>query len=279
MLRELFNSVIRQLRQAQRGASAPATNFPVDDLQALKERHERAPLALHTRILFGDAVVGGASLLELYDTCMRESATQVSAWKTFARIQGAANLAHYFLHTLKLDGARAECGVFQGFSALFVCRAAALTSGPFDGTGFHLIDSFAGFPKPQAEDFIPMRAGAETRNAPAFGEGDAAVSFEQVRRAFRDFPGVQFHRGFIPQVLAQVPDTRWAFVHIDVDLHEPTLASLEYFYPRMVKGGVIICDDYGSRLFPGARKAWERYCEANGIAFVTLETGQSVLVK
>ena len=151
--------------------------------------------------------------------------------------------------------------------------------GGFDGAGFHLVDSFAGFPQPRAEDFIPIRSGGDTRSAPAFSAGDAAVSFEQVQAVFRDFPGVQFHRGFIPQVLAQLPETCWAFVHVDVDLHEPTLASLEYFYPRMVKGGVILCDDYGSRLFPGARKAWESYCEAKGIAFVTLDTGQSVIIR
>jgi hypothetical protein len=279
MLREIFKSVLRRFRQTPRGADAMRTSFPVEDLRALKERHERAPLALHTRILFGDAAIAGTGLLELYDSCIRESDTPVSAWKTFARIQGAANLAHYFLHSLGLDGARAECGVFQGFSALFVCRAAASTAARFGGEDFHLIDSFEGFPKPQAEDFIPIRRGNATGSAPAFKEGDAAVSFDAVRAVFRDFPGVRFHRGFIPQVLSQLPDTRWAFVHIDVDLYEPTLASLEYFYPRLVKGGVIVCDDYGSKLFPGARKAWESYCQANGIAFVTLETGQSVLIK
>jgi hypothetical protein len=279
MLREIFKSLVRRLGQSSNGADALQTSFPVEDLQALKARHERAPLNLHTRILFGDVAIGGTRLLDLYDSCIKASDTPVSPWKTFARIQGAANLAHYFLHSLTLDGARAECGVFQGFSALFVCRAAALTAGRFAGEGFHLIDSFEGFPKPRAEDFIPIRRGDETGNAPAFKAGDAAVSFEAVRGVFRDFPGIRFHRGFIPQVLSELPDTRWAFVHIDVDLYEPTRASLEYFYPRMVTGGVIVCDDYGSKLFPGARKAWESYCEAKGIAFVTLETGQSVLIK
>lgn len=279
MIRALLKSLIRQLRPVPASTVTPQINFPIEDLRALKARHERAPLGMHARILFGDTSIAGANLLDLYNSCMRESATAVSPWKTFVRIQSAANLARYFLHALELDGARAECGVFQGFSALFTCRAAALKPGGFDGTGFHLIDSFAGFPKPLAEDFIPMRSGGETRSAPAFSEGDAAVSFEQVRAVFHDFPGVQFHRGFVPQVLSQLPDTRWAFVHIDVDLHEPTLASLEYFYPRMVKGGVIICDDYGSRLFPGARTAWEGYCAAKEIAFITLETGQSVIIR
>jgi len=278
MLRQLFNSLIRPNRQAPDTAPSEVS-FPIEDLHELKDRHERAPLDLHSRILFGETTIAGHNLLELYDACMRETGTAVSPWKNLARIQGAANLARYFLHTLELAGARVECGVFQGFSALFACRAAAGLARGFDGTGFYLVDSFAGFPKPREEDFIPMRSGANMRNAPAFNEGDAAVSLEQVSAAFRDFPGVRFERGFIPDVLSRLPETKWAFVHIDVDLHEPTLACLEYFYPRLTSGGVIICDDYGSRLFPGARKAWEAYCDANGIAFVTLESGQSVLVK
>ena len=82
-----------------------------------------------------------------------------------------------------------------------------------------------------------MRSGTDIRNAPAFNEGDAAVSLEQVSAAFRDFPGVRFERGFIPDVLSRLPETKWAFVHIDVDLHELTLACLEYFYPRLTSGG------------------------------------------
>ncbi len=279
MLGEIFRSAIRRFCSVPREKAAAQCSFPVEELRALKERHERAPLDLHTGILFGATAFGGTRLLDLYQSCISESATPVSPWKTFARIQGAANLAHYFLYSLKFEGARAECGVFQGFSALFVARAAALTTGRFDGEGLHLIDSFEGFPEPRTEDFIPIRRGGATDNAPAFAQGDAAVSIEQVRGVFHDFPGVQIHRGFIPQVLAQLPDTRWSFVHIDVDLYAPTLACLEYFYPRMVAGGVIVCDDYGSKLFPGARKAWETYCGEKAIAFVTLETGQSVLIK
>lgn len=279
MLRHLIKSLFPQARPAPRSGETAQTTFPVNELRVLKERHEKAPLELHTRTLFGDSAIGGAPLLEMYESCLRDTGTPVSAWKAFARIQGAANLARYFLHSLELDGERAECGVFQGFSALFACRVAASGRGGYDGAGFHLIDSFAGFPEPRPEDFIALKSGQETRNAPAFGAGDAAVSFDQVRAVFREFPGVRLHRGFIPPVLEDLPDTRWSFVHIDVDLHEPTLASLEYFYPRLVAGGIMICDDYGSRLFPGARKAWDSYCEAHGIAFVTLETGQSVAIR
>jgi hypothetical protein len=254
--------------------------FPVEELRALKSLHERSPIDLHTSILYGDARIGTAGVLHLFNDCVRDSGTLVSPWKTFLRIQGVANLARYFIRSLSIDGARAECGVFQGMSALFVCRAAQQHTGAYTGADFHLIDSFEGFPQPQAEDFIPVRAaGSRTGRAPAFQKGDATASWEGVQRLFRAFPDARLHRGFIPHVFDRLPQARWGFVHIDVDLHQPTLDCLSYFYPRMAAGGFIICDDYGSKLFPGARRAWDGYCEAHSIPFVVLDTGQSVIVK
>ncbi len=275
----LKEALRRRLRQHNRTA-APDERFPVDELRARQALHERSPLDMHARILYGGARVEGTGLLDLFNACVDESATQVSPWKALARIQGAMNLAHYFLHSLSLEGARAECGVFQGLSALYVCRVAALKRQDFTGADFHLIDSFEGFPEPRSEDFITVNRGKNGAvRAPAFQQGDAAASLEHVRRVLRDFPGVHFHPGFIPNILSCLPETHWAFVHIDVDLHHPTLESLEYFYPRMVQDGIVICDDYGSDLFPGARKAWDRYCNGHGIPFVVLETGQSVIVR
>jgi len=48
-------------------------------------------------------------------------------------------------------------------------------------------------------------------------------------------------------------------VHIDVDLYKPTLSSLEFFFPKIVKGGALICDDYNASAFPGAKGAWDKY--------------------
>ena len=56
-------------------------------------------------------------------------------------------------------------------------------------------------------------------------------------------------------------------------------ACLDYFYPRLSAGGVILCDDYGAPLFPGAARAWDAFCEENDVPFVVLDTGQSVILK
>ena len=57
----------------------------------------------------------------------------------------------------------------------------------------------------------------------------------------------------------EIKNEKFSFVHIDVDLYEPTMKSLEFFFPRLVKGGIIVCDDYNSNIFNGAKKAWDKY--------------------
>jgi len=121
--------------------------------------------------------------------------------------------------------------------------------------------------------------GAEILVPPVFREGHFRTDFAQVQAAFADFPGVVFHKGWIPDVLATLPEARWSFVHVDVDLYEPTRACLEFFLPRLVPGGVLVCDDYGAPTFPGAARAWDEVCEGEGIPFVELPTGQAVILK
>ena len=43
-------------------------------------------------------------------------------------------------------------------------------------------------------------------------------------------------KGFFPETAKGV-ETNFAFVSLDVDLFAPTLAGLEYFYPRLERGG------------------------------------------
>lgn len=278
----MLRAILRTFFSGNAGPSRdnpPPANFPLEEISTLNALHERAPLDSHLRILYGGTQISELDLIDLFKGCLADSGTSVSPGKYFIRIQSALNLARYFLYSLEIEGARAECGVFKGFSALLVSKVAAAKLGKFTGAGFHLIDSFAGFAQPRRDDFIPVRLEpGKAAMAPLFGAGGAAVPLEHVAKVLRRYPDISFHKGFIPGVFSDLPEKQWAFVHIDVDLYEPTLASLEYFYPRMKKGGIILCDDYGSRVFPGARKAWGAYCEAIGIPFIVLETGQSVIV-
>ena len=93
--------------------------------------------------------------------------------------------------------------------------------------------------------------------------GNMAFPLDELRALFRPiFPGVTFNPGWIPVSFAGLPERRYRFVHVDVDLYQPTLDAFAYFFPRLEAGGLIVTDDYN---WPGGRKAVDEFCAANGV--------------
>jgi hypothetical protein len=253
--------------------------FPAQRLKRLKRAHARAPTADHLNILYRELRIGSIGLVELVDRCLAESESTSPPLKAFHRPLASYFLAQYLLHALDVEGQRAECGVASGISALLMCHTARTRDAAYAGSGLHLIDSFQGLSAPGTEDHYAISDAGGKVASTALPEGWLSVPIERTRAVLRAFPQVQFHRGWIPDAFASLPETHWSFVHIDVDLYEPTYASLEYFYPRLSRGGVIICDDYGAPLFPGAHRAWDTYCDERDVPYVVLDTGQSVILK
>ncbi len=69
---------------------------------------------------------------------------------------------------------------------------------------------------------------------------------------------VSVHPGLFPDSLKGLED-QFAFVSLDVDLFEPTLAGLEYFYPRLSPGGFIFIHDYNNKRYSGVRHAVDSF--------------------
>jgi O-methyltransferase len=180
----------------------------------------------------------------------------------FRRRERFHSLAGLFQRTRGLPGAVAECGCFTGLSSYLLCRYLKLEDARFDGTGYEIYDSFAGLSAPQPEDEIPEdhpeAAALRANSVP----GHFSVTLDRVKTALGEFPGIGFFPGWIPHAFPRDSATRYRFVHLDVDLHQPTHDALQYFYPRLAPGGLIVCDDYG---WPGAKKAIDEHCAAHGI--------------
>jgi hypothetical protein len=253
---------------------------PFEQNQFLEHAHRNLDIDRSQEILFAGANIGDLAFLPLYRSCMERTGTKVGGWKVFRRAKRALILARYFDHALTVPGGRVECGVFRGFSALMLSLVARMRDQGFDGTGFHLIDSFEGLSTPTADDAIGIERFPNGHERPVFPHlaGHFATPIGHVRSVMADFPGTAIHKGWIPEVLSDLPDTDWSFVHIDVDLFEPTKACLEYFLPRLAPGGVIVNDDFGSPLFPGGGRSWQAVMEDRGLSYAVLDTGQAVYV-
>lgn len=125
-----------------------------------------------------------------------------------------------------IAGALAEVGVWRGETSAFLHRLAPERR-------LYLFDTFSGFP---AED---LPAGAVDRR---FRDTSAGA----VRRRVGPSPNVILTPGYVPDTLEIVSAEQFAFVLLDLDLFEPTRASLEFFYPRLSPGAYLIVHDYNN---------------------------------
>lgn len=226
-----------------------------------------------------DLEIDGFDFSKAFVKAQSVTATPMAGAQITKRFNKAAHLVS-ILSTLLKDNPSAsapeiaEAGVWRGFSAHIIAQYLASKIPGWQGQGMHLIDSFAGLRSPQAEDIITDEYGLQQVTKPRH---NFKSSVFEVKSAFNDFPKITIHAGWIPDVFALLPNRSWLFVHIDTDHYQPVRDSLEYFIAEMKYNGAILNDDYGSTLFPGAKKAWDEVCQTRGLAFSVLSTGQSLL--
>jgi O-methyltransferase len=177
------------------------------------------------------------------------------------RIASVCYAVEYVTHNA-IPGDVVECGVWRGGSMM----AAALSLKHFGDTSrkLHLFDTFEGMTKPGELDREAStgRPAAEllsdaTESSPLW----AIASLNDVRSNLQSIDYPTDHVRFVPGMVettipAQAPD-KIAILRLDTDWYESTRHELEHLYPRLVKGGVLIIDDYG--YWQGARKAVDEY--------------------
>lgn len=164
----------------------------------------------------------------------------------------------------RVPGDIAECGAYNGSTAYFLALA---TQQAGLSRNVILYDSFEGLSRPRAEDGSYWKAG------------DLAVSEDSARQNLDGFPNVHFRRGWIPERFEEDAARQFCFVHIDVDLYQPTLDSARFFYPRLQPGGMLVCDDYGFTNCPGAMKAMDEFFADKPEHIISLPTGQGLVIK
>jgi hypothetical protein len=151
----------------------------------------------------------------------------------------------------------AEVGVSTGGSAKMISDCAPSRT-------LHLFDTFEGLPAPHALD------------SPRFKPGQYASDFEKVQQYLRA-SNVKFYKGYFPETTKDVPDVRFAFVHLDADLYESTKAGLEWFYPRMSPGAILICHDFVTS--EGVNRAFEEFFKDKPEVYIELTGSQCMFVK
>ena len=134
------------------------------------------------------------------------------------------NLYHLMKRNLKLSGNIAEVGVADGASALILAELKK-------DKKLFLFDTFEGLDEYKTQT---------THNIKNY-----QININKINRLFSKFKDVYIHKGIFPKDTSDaIKNENFSLVHLDVNLYKSTVVCLEYFWPRMVKQGVIILHDY-----------------------------------
>lgn len=173
----------------------------------------------------------------------------------FSDLSSQDSMISLLQSTLQLPGDVIECGVFRGMSLRRI--GLELAEHAPNKTVFGL-DSFEGFPSERVGRvdqaflrFLPLlrRKFKMCNDTP-----------ERLERFFKCY-GVQGTtvRGYFSETLSQFENHKFCFIHLDCDIYESYKECLDFLYPKLVPGGVMVFDDYRSPKWPGAEKAVDEF--------------------
>ena len=101
----------------------------------------------------------------------------------------------------------------------------------------------------------------------------------EVEREFKEYKNVNIVKGIIPDTLEQVQTTKIAYLSIDLNNVIPEIAAAEYFWDRMMSGGMILLDDYNFKGFEEQHIAFDKFAKERGTQVLSLPTGQGLIIR
>ncbi|NGX56465.1 MAG: 8-demethyl-8-(2,3-dimethoxy-alpha-L-rhamnosyl)-tetracenomycin-C 4'-O-methyltransferase [Candidatus Anoxychlamydiales bacterium] len=199
---------------------------------------------------------------KLYDFNFRQTVNNISD-KTLISEDRLYMLYQLAKNCKKIDGDIAEMGVYKGGSAKLISDAVNKTN-----KKLFLFDTFQGMPEvDKTKDNFHKKDD--------FNDTD----IESVKKLFIGNSNVKLIPGFFPKTAENILNNKFCFVHIDADIYPSVLDSCTFFYPRMVKGGYLIFDDYGFETCKGAKSAVDYFFSDKNENVLYLETGQALVIK
>ncbi len=170
-----------------------------------------------------------------------------------------------------IEGNVGEGGVFEG-------RFTRVLSKTFPDRKLYLFDTFEGFDERDVNCDKENNYSVNIRS----GMYSTEKTIDEIVGSLEHPENVIVKKGYFPESAKDVDD-RFVFVNLDFDLYKPTIEGLKFFWPKMVKGGVILVHDYFNApgiieedRYLGIRAAVSEFAEENGLSFMPIADEMSV---
>jgi hypothetical protein len=170
-------------------------------------------------------------------------------------------------HANRLTGDFVECGTNTGIMSLAICNYLQWNT---LNKNFYLFDTFDGIP---AEQIRADEKHALTQNK-AYRD-----CFQIAQENFSAYHRIQFVKGKVPETLARLDIPHVAYLMLDMNILFPEQAALEFFWDKLVPGGIVLFDDYGWSGYHLQKEAHDNFAAGKGLKILNLPTGQGMLLK
>lgn len=211
-----------------------------------------------------------------------EAARKFTMAKTVDKVFHIINAARY-VTAHQIVGAIVECGVWRG--GMMVAAANTLLGLGDKSRELYLYDTFEGMVEPSEKDtdIRGKKASArfqESKRTETGGVDWCYASIEEVRHNLEStgYPKDKLHfiKGRVEETLpAQAPE-KIAILRLDTDWYSSSKHELTHLYPRLVRGGVLILDDYG--FWKGCREATDEYFAAHKVSMHLIRVDEATRV-
>lgn len=170
---------------------------------------------------------------------------------------GTVNIARSFAiyelvkRVSELPGHFCELGCWNGTNLIFLAKLVQLLK-PRTNTEVFGFDAFAGL------QVFDEKDGAATRTGRGKYKGNPellrdALVWHGLEDTVRVVAGNIEQT--LPAFLQERKDVRFSFVYLDTDLYPSIRCGIELLYPKLLKGGIMVFDEYNFADWPGETSA------------------------
>lgn len=179
------------------------------------------------------------------------------------------NLIWAALNGLKLEGDFVELGVEKGYHSLSIIHYLKDTN--FNNRKFYLMDSWEGVDIDSLDSTERNQDKEWNKNFTGF--------YNEVLNHFKSYYFVIMIKGFIPATLQYLPTNKIAFLHLDLNSVNPEVNALEFLWDKMIKGAIIILDDYNQTGREIQKDGIDKLGNKLNFDVLCLPTGQGLILK
>jgi O-methyltransferase len=195
-------------------------------------------------------------------TLKRDRRCRVPSLTSYIRVNTLELVANE-IYENKVPGAVAEVGVYQG-------EFAEVLSTVFPEKKLYLFDTFEGFHKKDTD--------VEVNKSYSTGKQDFSnTSVDIVLNRLPNKQNCVVKKGWFPESAAGVDDS-FCFVSLDADLFKPIYDGLEFFYPKLNRGGYIFIHDFNNDEYKGVKQAVKEFCTKYGLAYTPMSDAWGTVI-